>query len=97
MYTFSYIYIYVYIILTCIHVIYTYTAFGLYQLHYFIQQKRMQKYTINLTIIINAAIVTKLSNLPIKKIVDLLLNCNKRIEKNTRVNDRSDRTKQLLE
>ena len=57
----------------------------------------MQKYTINLTIIINAAIGTKLSNLPIKKIVDLLLNCNKRIEKNTRVNDRSDRTKQLLE
>ena len=44
----------------------------------------MQKYTINLTIIINATILT------------YLLNCNKRIEKNIRDNDISDRTKQQL-
>ena len=38
----------------------------------------------------------KVNNLPIKKSLTCLLNCNKRIEKNIRVNDRRDRTKKLL-
>ena len=38
----------------------------------------------------------KTSNLPIKKLLTYLLNCNKRIEKNIRDNDSSGGTKQLL-
>ena len=38
----------------------------------------------------------KINNLPIKKLLTYLLNCNKRIEKNIRDNDSSGRTKQLF-
>ena len=55
----------------------------------------MQKYIINLTIIINATTGIKYITCLLKKLLTYLLNCNKRIEKNVRDNDRSDRTKQL--
>ena len=37
-----------------------------------------------------------MNNLPIKKLLTYLLNCNNRIEKNVRDNDSSDGIKQLL-
>ena len=58
--------------------------------------KRMQKYTINLAIIINATIGIKTITYLLKILLTCLLNCNKRIEKNVRDNNRSDRTKQVL-
>ena len=58
--------------------------------------KTYAKNTINLTIITNATIgIKKIINL-LKKLLTYLLNCNKRIEKNIRNNDSTDRTKQLL-
>ena len=56
----------------------------------------MQKYTINLTTIINANIGKKQINYLLKKLSAYLLKRNKRIEKNIRDNDSSDGTKQLL-
>ena len=56
----------------------------------------MQKYTTNLTIIINATIGIKAITYLLKILLTCLLNCNKRIEKNIRGNNRSDRTKQVL-
>ena len=38
----------------------------------------------------------KINNLPIEKILNYPLNCNRRIEKNIRDNDSSDVNKQLL-
>ena len=55
----------------------------------------MQKYTINLTTIINANIGKKQINCLLKKLSTYLLKRNKRIEKNIRDNDSSDGTKQL--
>ena len=56
----------------------------------------MQKYTINLTTIINANIGKKQINCLLKKLSTYLLKRNKRIEKHIRDNDSSDGTKQLL-
>ena len=56
----------------------------------------MQKYTINLTTIINANIGKNQINYLLKKLSAYLLKRNKRIEKNIRDNDSSDGTKQLL-
>ena len=38
----------------------------------------------------------KINNLPFKKLLTYLLNCNKRIEKNIRDNDSIEGNKQLL-
>ena len=56
----------------------------------------MQKYTINLTTIINANIGKKQTNYLLTKLSTYLLKRNKRIEKNIRDNDSSGGTKQLL-